>query len=184
MTSYDFTMKLNRSLTPEDVEALYETGCSDAAVETGPLGTVLDFSRESSSLAEALVSAVHDIEKVPGLRAIGIACDNIVSLAEIAEHAGVSREAVRLWSNGQRGPGGFPAPVAVSHGGERGWDWWQVRHWLVYTKLQAPVSDTHWFSSKMRILCVADQVLAARQALLSEPDDTVRETFEELLQDA
>lgn len=34
-----------------------------------------------------------------------------MSAPEIARRAGVEREAVRLWQQGLRGPGGFPAPV-------------------------------------------------------------------------
>src|SRR5215470_2264017 len=67
MARHEFVLKLNREITPDDVEALYKAGCSDAGAETGALGTFLDFSREASSLVEALVSAVRDIEKVPGL---------------------------------------------------------------------------------------------------------------------
>ncbi|HXL95657.1 MAG TPA: hypothetical protein VN969_42600 [Streptosporangiaceae bacterium] len=38
--------------------------------------------------------------------------------------------------------------------------------------------------AKMRILSTADRVLAARDALLSEPDESVRQEFERLLEDA
>ena len=48
---------------------------------------------EASTLAETLVSAVPDIEKVPGLRAVGVACDNMVTLSGIADRAGVTSEA-------------------------------------------------------------------------------------------
>jgi hypothetical protein len=36
----------------------------------------------------------------------------------------------------------------------------------------------------LRIFCTADRVLAARDALKSEPDDDVREEFERLFEDA
>src|SRR6266851_705408 len=98
MTTYEFTLRLNREVTDTEVEALYEAGCDDAAVETGPLGARIDFDREAPSLAEAIASAVRDIEKVPGLRAIGVVCDNMVTLRDIAERSGVDREAVRLWA--------------------------------------------------------------------------------------
>jgi hypothetical protein len=71
MTSYEFMLKLNREITDEEADALYEVGCGDAGIETGPLGTVADFSREAPSLTEAIVSAVRDIEKILGLRAVG-----------------------------------------------------------------------------------------------------------------
>jgi hypothetical protein len=149
---------------------LYEAGCSDAAVETG----------EARTLADALLTAIRDIEKVPGLRAIGVHCENIVSLADIAGRAGVSREAARLWSTGRRGPGGFPdAVVASPRTGEKGWDWLQVAAWLEHYRHadRIDMDEVHDF----RVLIMANHVLAARYALESEPDETVREEFERLL---
>ena len=97
MTTYEFALKLNREVTDAEIEALYEAGLDDAAFETGPLGAAADFDRQAPSLAHAIASAARDIEKVPGLRAIGVRCDNMVNLLGIAQRAGVSREAVRLW---------------------------------------------------------------------------------------
>ena len=184
MASHEFMIKLNRSsISPEEVDALYEAGCSDAAVETGPLGTMLDFSREARTLADALLTAIRDIEKVPGLSAIGVHCENIVSLLDIAERAGVSREAVRLWSIGQRGPGAFPeAVVAAPRTGAKGWDWRQVAAWLENYRHadRIDMDEAHDF----RVLIMANHVLAARHALKCEPDENVREEFERLLADA
>jgi hypothetical protein len=179
MTRHEFMLRLNRDVTAEEVEALYEAGCADASVETGALGTMLDFSRESPTLPEALVSAVRDVEKVPGLHAVGIACDNMVSQLVIADRVGVTREAVRLWATAQRGPGGFPPCALVTSGGEQVWDWQQVAEWLQAYRGPRPDADV-----RLRVLCTADRVLAARAALRSEPDDAVREEFERLLEDA
>lgn len=181
MRRYEFILKLNRNVTPEEVEALYEAGCGDGAVETGPLGALIDFSREAPGLAAALVSAVHDIEKVEGLRAVGVQCQNMVTMADIADRAGVTREAVRLWAAGQRGAGNFPPPVMITTGGEKIWDWEQVDRWLA--EREEPARHPA-MSAEARMLCTADRVLAARAALWAEPDDSVREEFERLLQDA
>lgn len=108
---------------------------------------------------------------------------HIVSLADIADRAGVSREAVRLWAAGQRGPGGFPDPVVFSQRtGEKGWDWHQVAAWLESYRY-APRFDITYLQ-EVRALVMADRVLAARHALKSEPDEAVREEFERLLEDA
>ncbi len=183
MTAYEFVLKLNREISDDEIEALYKAGCDDAGIETGPLGTLADFSREAPSLAEAIASAVRDIEKVPGLRAIGVQCDNMVTAADIASRTGVSREAVRLWTTGQRGPGGFPKPALITTGGEKVWDWQQVAHWLAEQKEQAH-ENLFAVSAALHVLITADRVLAARDALRSEPDDSAREEFERLLQDA
>jgi hypothetical protein len=183
MARHEFILKLNRPVTDEEIDALYEAGCSDASVETGPVGALVDFSREAPTLPLALVSAVRDIEKVVGLRAVGVACDSMVTQVVIAERVGVSREAVRLWATGQRGPGGFPPPVLVTAGGEQIWDWQQVATWL--SKYREPQPPSAWqVSVRSRTLCVADRVLAARDALLGEPDPAAREEFERLLADA
>lgn len=183
MTSYQFTLKLNREVTDDEIDALYEAGCDDAAIETGPLGTVADFDREASSLAHAIASAALDIEKVQGLRAVGVHCDNMVNLLGIAKRAGVSREAVRLWATGLRGPGGFPKPALITAGGEQIWDWTRVFPWI---KRHQHTADewTVLAVNALRIFCTADRVLAARDALRSEPDEAVRQEFERLLEDA
>ena len=195
MTSYEFALRLNREVSDDELDALYDVGCGDAGIETGPLGAVADFNREAPSLAHAITSAVRDIEKVPGLRAVGVQCDNMVNLAGIARRAGVTREAVRLWSTGQRGPGGFPKPTIISAGGEQLWDWLEVCSWLEQHKerspsrpeLQAMVAGLEEARKRLavvRTFRTADRVLAARDALMSEPDDDVREELERLLEDA
>jgi hypothetical protein len=183
MTSYEFTLKLNREVTDDEIEALFEVGCGDAGIETGPLGTVADFIREAPSLAEAIASAALDIDKVPGLRAVGVKCDNMVTLLDIASRVGVSREAVRLWSVGERGAGGFPAPLMKTTGGETIWDWEQVAPWIDRNHKTLAAYD-QGRATAMRIMGMADRVLAARDALRSEPDESVRQEFERLLEDA
>jgi hypothetical protein len=187
VTTYEFALKLNREVTDDEIDALFEAGCDDAGIETGPLGAVADFNREAPSLAQAIASAARDVEKVPGLRAVGVQCDNMVSLLGISERVGVSREAVRLWASGQRGPGGFPHPVMITTGGEHIWDWEQVAAWLQRQQVQSIGHRMLLLESSMaelRIVRTADRVLAARDALLSEPDTDVREELERLLEDA
>jgi hypothetical protein len=181
MGRYEFVLRLNRKISEKEVDALYEAGCGDAAVETSTYGTLMDFTREAPTLAEALVSAVRDIEKVPDLRAVGVECDNMVTLSGIADRAGVTSEAARLWASGQRGPGDFPPPQILTASGERIWDWQQVAVWL--RNYREPSAEV-WTSGRGSTLCTADRVLAAREALLSEPDDATREELERLLQDA
>lgn len=186
MAIYEFALRLNREVADGELDALYEAGCGDAGIETGPLGAIADFDREASSLAHAIASAVRDIEKVPGLRAVGVQCDNMVNLLGIAQRAGVTREAVRLWATGKRGPGGFPKPTLISAGGEQIWDWSVVAPWIEKHQAEtahAVVVNTTAIEA-LRIFCTADRVLAARDALLSEPDEQVRHEFERLLEDA
>ena len=188
MTSWQFTLRLNREVADDELDALYEAGCGDAGIETGPLGAVADFDREAPSLAQAITSAALDIEKVPGLRAVGVRCDNMVNLLGIAHRIGVTREAVRLWATGLRGPGSFPKPAIITSGGEQVWDWLEVAPWV--NEHQAREKEQHVRviigvdTVTLRIFCAADRVLAARDALMSEPDDDVRQELERLLEDA
>lgn len=74
MGSYWLSARISREVADSEIEALYEAGCNDAAVETGPMGALIGFSREAGSLTEAVMTAVRDVEKVPGLSAVILAC--------------------------------------------------------------------------------------------------------------
>jgi hypothetical protein len=80
-----------------------------------PLAVALDLAER----LETLGSTIDDID------------DDLVDLSEIAARVGRSREAVRLWSSGKRGAGGFPLPVGVLPGSVKVWDWSSVNSWLV-----------------------------------------------------
>jgi len=59
----------------------------------------------------------------------------IVGLTDVAHRVRMTREAVRLWIKGERGPGRFPPPVASIARGEQGsstplWSWPAVSAWL------------------------------------------------------
>jgi hypothetical protein len=130
MPVFDFTLRLNRMPDEDQIEALYEAGCGDGTFSGGSTHAAADFHREAGTWAQALGSAVADIEKVPGLLVIGAGQDDQVTMLDIARRAGRSRETVRLWAAGKRGPGGFPAATWTSPGGERFWSWPEVAAWL------------------------------------------------------
>ena len=63
-------------------------------------------------------------------------------MAAIAARSGLSAS-IRLLSTGERGPGGFPAPVAYADERTRLWHWPDVAHWLTqHQKAKVPV-DAH-----------------------------------------
>ena len=130
MPVFDFTLRLSRMPDDGQIEALYEAGCDDGTFSVGPEGAAAEFHREATSWAHALGSAVRDIETVPGLVVVGAGQDDQVTMLDIARRAGRTREAVRLWATGKRGPGGFPVPSWTSPGGERFWSWPEVARWL------------------------------------------------------
>jgi hypothetical protein len=157
MKIYEFTLRIDREVTEQEVEALYGV-FHDGSVMTGDGRTEIDFTREAAGWAHAIGSAVRDVENVPGLVVTGAGQDDLVSAADIAHRARRSREAVRLWAAGKRGPGGFPAAAWQSPGGERFWSWADVARWIranLNLAVEAEPDELRW----------ADEILKARQAV-------------------
>lgn len=90
MASHSFVILIavrgGRELTPAEVEALYDAGLDDAAVETGPLYTLADFDRLAPSAGEAVESACADIRKVPGLEP-ALLIERPASIRALGKHA-------------------------------------------------------------------------------------------------
>jgi hypothetical protein len=54
---------------------------------------------------------------------------DLVSVSDIAQRIGRTRESVRLLVDGKRGPGSFPPPIGVVGGDIRVWPWAVVLEW-------------------------------------------------------
>jgi hypothetical protein len=99
-------------LTDEFLDAAYEAGCGDAVFGSQAGQLFAEFDREDHDLAKAVASAIVDLAKADHLvRITGLEVGNPISPSTIADRIGLTREAVRLLSKGERGPGGFPSPV-------------------------------------------------------------------------
>jgi hypothetical protein len=85
----------------------------------------LDFDREAATAADAVFSAISGIESQTGLRAVAIDADPLVSVLDIAERTGRTREAIRQAITGRR-VRPFPAPVTGSGARHRLWRWSEV----------------------------------------------------------
>ena len=111
---YTFTLKYR--LAPHDsdpdvlVERLGASGCDDALVGTGKAGRLaLEFTREARNAAEAVRSALADVQRaIPSAQLIEASPD-LVGLSDIAEIAGISRQAMRKLMLSH--PDSFPVPV-------------------------------------------------------------------------
>ena len=88
-----------------------------------------DFTRAAPSFLHAVRSAIRDIETVRGMCVLRIEPEDLVTMAEIARRMGRSRESVRLLIAGERGPGGFPAPVSRLRERSPLWRWSDVAAW-------------------------------------------------------
>lgn len=130
MREHEFTLVVDGPVGDESVlDKLYEAGCSDATVGSIDGVGYLDFHREAGSFPEAVLSAIRDAESVPGLRVLRVEPDDLVTMAEIAERLGRTRESVRLLVSGQRGKGDFPAPISHLRSRSRLWRWSEIAEW-------------------------------------------------------
>ncbi len=128
MSTYRFTLMIDGDVE-EHLDELFDAGCDDASFGEVDGIRFADFSRDAAGLAEAVSSAIAAIEGVDGLRVTRMAPDDLVTIAEIAQRLGRSRESVRLLVTGARGPGDFPSPVSHLRTRSRLWRWSDVAIW-------------------------------------------------------
>ena len=132
MSSYQFTLIVEGPDLQSDraIDALFDAGCDDALVGRTDGIQYLDFDRDGPNPETAILSAIADVERLPGVEVIRLAGGGLVSMADIATHTGRSRESIRLLVTNERGPGGFPAPVTDPRTRYRLWRWSEVRRWF------------------------------------------------------
>lgn len=72
--SYSFVLILGgvESVDEKTANALFEAGCDDALFGTTNGTAYLDFDRLADSAVAAIMSAVADVERVPGLRVVQV----------------------------------------------------------------------------------------------------------------
>jgi len=121
--------------------------------------TLLGFDREAASLAEALVSALRDVEAA-GLVVDSVRSEDLVTLKEIAARTGRTYESTRLLAAGKRGPGGFPGPMSSA-----GWtlySWAQVRPWFARHAPASALDRELLTVEHDRLIAAADHLVRAR----------------------
>lgn len=116
MTIQVFTLVLNRRPTDDELDGLHAAGCDDAIFGQEDGLSIGEFDREAPTLADAIATAVIQIEQV-GLAAVRVLDTDLVTLADIGTRIGQSRESVRRYATGERGPGGFPPPANPARDG-------------------------------------------------------------------
>ena len=130
MTTFEFTI-IASGLDPkaDDFEdRFFAAGCDDATIAVSRGAIVLDFSREAANPEDAIDSAIANVEAA-GATVERIEPDNLVSLADIAERANLTRAAITHYAKGERGEN-FPIPVARVTTQSPLWDWTDVAEWL------------------------------------------------------
>ncbi len=157
-SSHEFTLVLDHTPTDDELDALYDAGLDDSTPEFGPRTTpVLHLHREDDSLASAVISAVGQAETV-GFAVVGVRTENLVTLKTIAARTTRTYESVRRLANGDRGPGGFPAPM--SGDGYALYSWTEVARWFA-EHYGIPDTTTRYD----RIIAAADHLVRARHLL-------------------
>ena len=75
MSLHRFTLILDRPNVQQQalVDALFEAGCDDGLVGRSEGIQYIEFDREAPGLDDAVLSAVADVEKVPGVTVARIA---------------------------------------------------------------------------------------------------------------
>jgi hypothetical protein len=136
MTAHQFTLIVEGPDLQDEasVDALFEAGCDDATI--GLVGRVqyLDFDREAESFADAVFAATSAVESaITGVRVVHLEPDDLVTISEIADRTGRTRESVRLLVSGERGPGEFPSPATHFRSRQRMWRWQEVAAWFAQT---------------------------------------------------
>lgn len=130
MSEYEFELifKLPQEEDPDQYFEALEKSCSDAMVGTGHAGYMaFDFSRESTSAYDSIVSAVKDVKKAIPKASLVEATPDFVGLTDVAELLGFTRQYMRkLMINNEAT---FPSPV---HEGKP--SIWHLSNILVWLK--------------------------------------------------
>jgi len=94
--------------------------------EDGMMYLLLD---TSDPFTEACAAIARLESRLPEVKVQRID-SGLVAIPDIARRTGRSRENIRQFADGTRGPGGFPAPDGIVGDGIRVWRWTSVESWL------------------------------------------------------
>jgi len=124
-----FALVVDRLPGPVELGALLDApGFAEVLWDPGNATVRLRFDCAAPIRVEAIVHAVRRVEAA-GLRAVRVDAHDWVTLGDIAERIGRSRETVRLWAAGRLGPGGFPPPLNPGRDTSF-YSWAEVLPWL------------------------------------------------------
>jgi hypothetical protein len=129
--TFEFTI-IATGLDPQSADfedRLYEAGCDDATVSVQKGLIVLDFAREAKNFTHALTSAIANVRQA-GARVERVEPDDLVSISDIAKRSGLTRSAISLYANHERGSN-FPTPVARLMTESPLWAWLEVSRWML-----------------------------------------------------
>ncbi|WP_375285051.1 hypothetical protein [Marinicauda pacifica] len=131
MKAYEFSIVASGLDHEADdfIDRFFEAGCDDATVAYARGSIIVSFCREAVSLEEAVRSATQNV-RATGAAVERVEPDSLVSLAEIAKRAGLTRSALSNYAHGLRGAN-FPRPIARITTDNPLYDWPTVASWLL-----------------------------------------------------
>ena len=118
---FEFTLLFRLPADAEPVnsylDALFESGCSDALIGSGRAGYIaLDFDREAPSADLAVTTAIENaLDAIPDVQLVEVKPD-MVGVSEVADIVGCTRQNVRLHIVGKKS-----APAPLHSGGADIW---------------------------------------------------------------
>ena len=141
---WDFVLKFRLPQGGEDpsawLDALFEADCDDATIGVGKRGSIaLDFTRSGASAEETVRSTIAAVKcAIPGAVLTEV-CPDLVSLTDLAEMLGCSRQNLRKYATGEIRGVRVPFPAPVFTGNPSLWRLAEVSAWLeTYTDLRLP----------------------------------------------
>jgi predicted DNA-binding transcriptional regulator AlpA len=166
MPTYAFRVRLRDAVTDSDADRLHEALDDEVGVEDGPRGHFIGFERQAESFVDAVLDALAEVMQL-GFEPLAVE-DELVSISDIAERTGRSRQSVSMLVNGQRGPGNFPRPAA---GNVRSplWHWADVAAWF-----EDQGADPLAFEDRLQAIASINGALANRVLARIRPADVRR----------
>ncbi|MBF7686460.1 XRE family transcriptional regulator [Acinetobacter sp. B10A] len=131
MSIYHFTIVVrdaNSNLADLE-DQFFEVGCEDALLCEYNGTIYLEFDRESDQAIHAIQSALEAIRSL-GFKDLIVEEQGFSTLAEMAERAGMSRQALSLYAQNKRGNGNFPKPMYGLASKSAMYLWSEVATWL------------------------------------------------------
>lgn len=129
---YEFTLVLSgiHELSREVMDSFFDAGCDDAVVGMRDGVAFAEFCREANSFQGAVFSAIRNVEGAGvGAKVEHIEPDELVTMSEMARRLNMTREGIRKWVDGSRGPGNFPPPIGNLTKRSPIWRWTDILQW-------------------------------------------------------
>lgn len=151
MSTYHFTVVVRdaRSDLADIEDKFFEAGCDDALLCSYNGTVYLEFDREAQSAEQAIKSAIADISSL-GFQDLIIEEQGFSTLAEMAERASISRQALSLYALNKRGDGDFPRPMYGLASKSAMYSWPEVATWLFN---QGKLHKNHYDVARVNFSC-------------------------------